>query len=87
MFARCVENRVFAITANRIGTEDRAGRSLTFTGGSQVLSPIGEALHCAPTDADAVGVATITPSDADSKVIAERNDLFRDRRPDLYPGL
>jgi len=87
MFARCVENRVFAITANRIGTEDRAGRALTFTGGSQVVSPTGEVLASAPTDADAAGTLEIAPTDADSKGIAGLNDLFRDRRPDLYRGL
>lgn len=87
MFARCVENRVFAITANRIGTEDRVGRALTFTGASQILSPTGETLASAPVDAEAVGMANIAPQDADSKAIAGRNDLFEDRRPDLYPGV
>ncbi len=87
MFARCVENRVFAITANRTGTEDRAGRSLTFTGGSQVLSPRGEVLAQAETTGDAIAVVEIDPALARDKRVAELNDLFGDRRPDLYPGL
>ena len=87
MFARCVENRVFAITANRTGTETRAGRELTFTGGSQVLSQRGDTLSAAADTVEAAGVAEITPAEADDKSIAGINDLFRDRRPELYPGL
>ena len=87
MFARCVENRVFAMTCNRIGTEERAGRALTFTGGSQILNPRGETLAAAPTDAAARLDAEFSPADADDKSIAGLNDLFRDRRPELCPGL
>ncbi len=87
MFARCVENRVFAITANRIGTEDRAGRSLTFTGASQLLDTIGETRVSAPVDAEAVATAALDPSDADSKRLNAHNDLFNDRRRSLYGGL
>jgi len=87
MFARCIENRVYAITANRIGTETQAGRELTFTGGSQVLSPLGEALAQAPNDAPAVGVVEIDPAKADDKVVAGRNHVFDDRRVEHYAGL
>ncbi len=87
MFARSLENAVFTITANRIGTEARTDRSLTFTGGSQILNTKGETLASAPTDREAIGVATLDPNQADSKVIAGRNDLFADRRPDLYTGI
>jgi len=31
MVTRCLENRVFAVTANRTGTEDRGGKSLHYT--------------------------------------------------------
>lgn len=87
MFARCIENRVFAVTANRTGTEERAGRSLTFTGGSQIMSPRGELLAQSNADDDAAVVIDIDPAPARDKTIAELNDLFRDRRPDMYPGL
>jgi 5-aminopentanamidase len=87
MFARSIENGVFTITANRIGTESRTDRSLTFTGGSQVLGNRGEELAKAPTDAAHVGMAAIEPSDADNKTIANRNDLLGNRRPALYPKL
>lgn len=87
MFARCLENRVYGITANRIGTETRAGRTLTYTGGSQVMSPLGETLVSAPSDAEHVGVAEIRPALADDKTLMNRNDLIADRRPELYAGL
>lgn len=87
MFARCVENRVFAITANRIGTEERAGRALTFTGGSQVLAPRGEPLAQADIDTEDVAVVAIDVAQARDKSVAGLNDLFRDRRPEFYPGL
>lgn len=84
MYARCVENRVFAITANRIGTETQAGRELTFTGASQILSPQGETLSSAPIDEISTDVVSINPSDADDKQLNEYNNLFDDRRGDLY---
>ncbi|MBL7645767.1 MAG: hypothetical protein JNK74_06185 [Candidatus Hydrogenedentes bacterium] len=90
MFARSLENAVHTITCNRIGTEARTDRSLTFTGGSQILNTKGETLVSAATDGESLGVATLDPACADSKLIAGRNDLFGDRRPalygDLYPG-
>ena len=87
MFARSIENAVFSITANRIGTEARTDRTLTFTGASQILNTKGEALVSAPTDCEAFGIATLDPTQADCKDIAGRNDLFADRRPDFYAGL
>jgi len=87
MFARSVENRVFTLTANRIGTDTAAGREMTFTGQSQILSPLGECLASAPADAPACLTATIDPRQADNKTVAGENDLFGDRRPHLYPGL
>lgn len=87
MYARSVENRVFTITANRIGTEERAGRTLTFTGASQVLNPRGDTLVSAPGDEEHVGVAEADLTHADDKHITEYNDLMAQRRPDMYQGL
>lgn len=87
MFTRCLENRVFAVTSNRIGTETLAGRSLTFTGASQVLSPKGETLIYAPVDASDTRMATIELSDAASKQLNEFNNLFADRRVEHFGSL
>jgi predicted amidohydrolase len=84
MITRCIENRVFALTANRIGTERRAGQELTFTGRSQVISPRGEILARADVDSEEVLVAELDLSLARDKNITERNHLLTDRRPDVY---
>ena len=42
MRTRSIENRVFSVTANRIGMEKRGNISLTFTGKSQIVSPNGQ---------------------------------------------
>ncbi len=40
MVTRCLENRVFSVTANRVGQESRGGKQpLTFIGKSEVVSP------------------------------------------------
>ena len=45
MVTRCLENRVFAVTANRTGTETRGEKSLYFTGKSQITGPDGSILY------------------------------------------
>ena len=84
MITRCLENGVFAITANRTGTETRGDRSLTYSGMSQITGPRGEVLSSAGPEEDAVGVVEIDPLKARDKMVTERNDLLADRRPELY---
>ncbi len=84
MITRCVENRVFALTANRVGTESRAGQSFTFTGASQIVTPKGERLARAGIDTEEVIVADIDPALARNKAVTEVNDVLGDRRPELY---
>lgn len=88
MVTRCLENRVFAITTNRWGTEELGERALTFTGASQVLTPDGERVAQAPVAGDCVMVVEIEPREADNKRPSAgsqlRNDLLRDRRPEMY---
>lgn len=84
MVTRCIENRVFAVTANRTGTEARAGLSLTFTGLSEVVSPPGVILARGSSDREEVLVVEIEPAAARDKLVTPANDVFLDRRPDLY---
>ena len=84
MPVRCLENRVFAATANRIGTEDRDGVSLTYIGQSQITSIKGEILHRSPIDKSDICVKDIDLSLALNKNVNERNHLFNDRRPEWY---
>jgi len=84
MKTRCIENRVFAITANRIGTERRGTLSLTFTGGSQVVAPDGTVLTSAGDRSESLRVVEIDPAEALNKNMTPTNDIFEDRFPSLY---
>jgi predicted amidohydrolase len=84
MVTRCLENRVFAITANRFGIEDLGEESLAFTGASQMLDTRGRQVLGAPAAVACVAVCEFEPSLADDKRVGKRNDLFGDRRPDKY---
>jgi predicted amidohydrolase len=82
---RCLENRVFAITCNRIGSEARGGKDpLVFIGNSEVVAPRGAILHRAPRDHEELRVVEIDPADARNKALTAYNDLLRDRRESLY---
>jgi predicted amidohydrolase len=84
MVTRCLENRVFAITANRSGIEHRGGNRMAFTGGSQVTSPHGEILLRGPESGEQIGIVEIDPRLSLDKRITPENDLFADRRPECY---
>lgn len=81
---RALENRVFWILANRIGTEERGSRSLTFTGRSHIVAPDGEVLLEASPHEERIGIVEIDPTRADDKRVTALNDLFADRRPAWY---
>jgi predicted amidohydrolase len=87
MVARGIENRVFTITANRVGAETRGRFSNTFTGKSQITGPCGEILISAPETGEAVHFCTIDPSAAQDKQLNPWNDLFGSRRPEFYGEL
>jgi predicted amidohydrolase len=84
MVTRSIENRVFTVTANRIGSEKLGEQKLTFTGQSQVTNPKGKVLFRGPTNKPAVHLVEIDPDLALDKQINPNNGLFSDRRPDLY---
>jgi predicted amidohydrolase len=84
MVTRCLENRVFAVTANRIGTEKRGDEENTFTGGSQITSCDGTVLSSAPADKNCLALSEIDPDLSDNKRINEFNDILKDRRPEFY---
>jgi predicted amidohydrolase len=84
MVTRCLENGVFAITANRFGAEELGETRLIFTGASQMLDTRGRRLLCAPAEANCVAVCEIDPALAEEKRVGTRNDLFGDRRPEMY---
>ncbi len=84
MLTRSFENKVFTVTANRVGSEKRGGYKFLFTGLSQVTNPKMEILVQASRDREEVKVVEIDVEEARNKKITEFNDLFLDRRVDLY---
>ena len=56
--ARAIENNVFLVTANRIGTETLEGFEAYFRGESQIIGPMGELLARAQ-DQEVVSVVDI----------------------------
>lgn len=84
MVTRCLENRVFAATANRVGSEDRGGFDLRFIGTSEIVSPRGEILKQLSTEKPEIGVADIDLGLASDKKINTFNDLLGGRRTDQY---
>lgn len=84
MRVRALENRVFTVTANRIGEEARTDSTLRFTGESQIVSPAGEILARLTATEEQARTVEIDPSQALDKTINPLNDLLADRRPDLY---
>ena len=84
MITRCLENRVFALTSNRVGVEQRvAGKRLAFTGLSQVCGPAGTVLERLDGETTGAAVAEIDLAGTDKR-LTPRNDLFADRRTDQY---
>ena len=84
--ARAIENLVYVVTVNRVGRDSRAGLDIRFKGGSQVVSPKMEVLYKAGEDEDA-GVVEIDVSLARDKKFTSLNNIFEDRRIDLYSRL
>ena len=84
MITRCLENRIFIITCNRVGKEQRNGNSYNFTGISRVISPDGAILAEGGKVKEQVEVVDINLKRAENKKITIQNDLFKDRRREFY---
>lgn len=84
MLTRCLENRVYAITSNRIGDEKRGDDHFLFTGRSQITSYNGDILSSAPKGKKFVDIVNIEVNKARDKHLNEYNNLFEDRRIKFY---
>jgi predicted amidohydrolase len=85
--ARAAENRIYLLTANRVGKERRG----EFCGQSQIVDPYGKRLAEAGETEEALLVAEVDLEKARDKdyVIPGEYELylFGDRRPELYGAL
>jgi len=85
IITRCLENRIFIVTANRVGTEKRTpSNSLNFIGQSQVVDPDGYILCRASETKEETKTIEIDIGKSRNKSINSGDNLFIDRRPDLY---
>lgn len=76
--ARAIENQVYVVLANRIGTDD----SLAFGGCSRIVAPDG-AILCEAGETGAESISALI----DAEVLIRVRDsmaIYDDRRPDLY---
>ncbi|MEP7027461.1 MAG: nitrilase-related carbon-nitrogen hydrolase [Candidatus Eisenbacteria bacterium] len=84
---RALENKVYIVTANRVGEDVRPDRRIAFTGRSQIASPDGGALVKAGARAPLALAVDLDLAQARDKSFAGRNDIFADRRPEFYGPL
>jgi predicted amidohydrolase len=84
MVTRCLENGVYAVTANRIGAERRKDKEMSFIGMSQIIDPRGNVLARASKNREEARSVKIDPTIARDKSYTKYNDIFKDRRPEMY---
>ncbi|TET32793.1 MAG: acyltransferase [Planctomycetota bacterium] len=85
MPGRAIENRIYIITSNRTGDENRVeGESLHFTGLSQITGPGGDILAQADETEETVKIVELDIEKTRDKQVTKRNHLFTDRRPEFY---
>jgi predicted amidohydrolase len=88
MPVRALENGVYTVTANRVGSEARAPRpALRFTGGSLVAGPDGAILASAGADEEGWLEVAAEPERARNKRLPSGNDRLLERRPEHYGSL
>ncbi len=82
--ARAIENKVYLAVINRIGREKNGDEELFFNGESVILSYNGDRLAKADVESEEVIIADIDPVLTRNKSFNEFNDIFKDRRPEIY---
>lgn len=87
MLTRSMENRVFTVTANRTGTEQRPGGTVPFTGRSQIVAPSGEPLVRATKTGEIALAVDCDLALARDKALTRLTHLWTSRRPEFYGAL
>lgn len=76
-------NRIYVAACDRAGSE----RGTEWLGGSVIVDPDGFPLTELRLGLNTMVTATVDPREAAVKAITPQNDVFSDRRPELYAGL
>lgn len=81
--ARAIENQMFMICVNQVGTEQTSPNdSLTYFGSSAVIGPWGESILECPEDVECLKTVTIDLSRV--REVRQQMRVLKDRRPDVY---
>jgi beta-ureidopropionase len=80
MKIRALENKVFAVTADRVGTE----RGLRFIGMSEIVTPAGDIIYRASSTREECVVRSIDLKLARDKSVTPLNNVIKDLRPHAY---
>lgn len=84
MPARALENKVFLAVANRTGTETAGGEELVFKGESAIWGYNGKIMAKSGIDEESILTVTIDPAQTRNKSFNAFNNIFTDRRPEMY---
>lgn len=84
MPSRALENKVYLAVANRTGTETRGDEELYFNGASAIYSYNGQQMAVADAQSDDTLIVDIDPVATRKKSFNAINDIFADRRPEMY---
>ena len=87
MVTRAFENRVFVVTANRTGADDRPAGRVRFTGRSQIVDPAGRRIAHAGVGETCARAADCDLALARDKALTPLTHLIRSRRPAFYRRL
>ncbi|MFH1328271.1 MAG: carbon-nitrogen hydrolase family protein [Candidatus Bathyarchaeota archaeon] len=79
--SRAIENGIWLIESDRPKSEEYP---MIYPGHSFIMDPRGNMIAEASEDKEEIIYADIAPKEARNKKIGLRNDLFKDRRPELY---
>ncbi|MCX7909655.1 MAG: carbon-nitrogen hydrolase [Ignavibacteria bacterium] len=82
--ARAIENKVYVIVANRVGTETNGGETLIFNGKSGIWHYYGSLIAGAAEETEKIIIAEVFPEETRDKYIDKFNNIFTDRRPEMY---
>ena len=84
MPSRALENKVYLAVANRTGAETRDDEELYFNGASAIYSYNGQQMAVADAQSDDTLIVDIDPVATRKKSFNAINDIFADRRPEMY---
>ena len=87
MRVRALENRLYTVTANRIGTEKRPGGTVPFTGRSQIVDPRGEVMVRAGKAESGAHAVDCDLALARDKRLTALTPILSNRRPSFYRRL